>query len=399
MSVRLGVFTSSLLTLCLAPTLSADPVWWTTGPTPLIHGNETGTTNNYAPANLGQLKNFADQAKAHLDQQMHGLGGAGLDIQTMTDGWTSAADSYLPINLGQLKSVVDKFYTRLDVVHFDYKSQLISTPNLYGGIWTGNPPRPWNVNTALTDNYAPVNLGQLKILFSFDLSKDGPDALPDWWEKYYFNGTTGNPPAGDSDGDGLTNLQEYQQGTNPNDFWNGQPPVFVKVKGDNQSGPPNAYVSLPLTVRVQNAQGKGLSNASVTFSVVSGGGTLQLNSASAGAATVTRSTDATGVVQVYFKLPNTANANSTITATFGSPAQTVSFAEQSETAASEVPSSPFGPLNLVAQNNADGSTDLTWDTNPDAPDTGTPIWQLNNNVWVQVGTAPVGATSYHIPAP
>ena len=40
------------------------------------------------------------------------------------------------------------------------------------------------------------------------------DGLPDNWELAYF-GTLVATPGGDPDGDGRTNLQEYQNGTNP----------------------------------------------------------------------------------------------------------------------------------------------------------------------------------------
>lgn len=42
------------------------------------------------------------------------------------------------------------------------------------------------------------------------------DGVPDWWEYECFGSTTGAVAAEDSDGDGLSNLEEYQNGTNPN---------------------------------------------------------------------------------------------------------------------------------------------------------------------------------------
>jgi len=41
------------------------------------------------------------------------------------------------------------------------------------------------------------------------------DGLPDWWELAYFGGVFGAAPGGDADGDGATNLQEYQAGSDP----------------------------------------------------------------------------------------------------------------------------------------------------------------------------------------
>jgi hypothetical protein len=40
------------------------------------------------------------------------------------------------------------------------------------------------------------------------------DSLPDVWEMEYFENLE-REPSGDADGDGMTNLQEYQSGTNP----------------------------------------------------------------------------------------------------------------------------------------------------------------------------------------
>ncbi len=41
------------------------------------------------------------------------------------------------------------------------------------------------------------------------------DGLPDWWEINNF-GNLGQTGSGDTDGDGLSNFQEYTIGTNPN---------------------------------------------------------------------------------------------------------------------------------------------------------------------------------------
>ena len=53
---------------------------------------------------------------------------------------------------------------------------------------------------------------RLNLLRIVDTDANG---LPDWWEKLFFGSLTGTDPNGDSDHDGMTNLQEFLAGTNP----------------------------------------------------------------------------------------------------------------------------------------------------------------------------------------
>ena len=63
-------------------------------------------------------------------------------------------DNYLPINVGQLKEIARPFYDRL--IAIGYTSQY-----------------PW-VGVNETNDFAPVNIGQVKNLFSFDLTGYAP---------------------------------------------------------------------------------------------------------------------------------------------------------------------------------------------------------------------------------
>jgi len=56
------------------------------------------------------------------------------------------------------------------------------------------------------------------------------DGLPDEWELKYF-GEDPSAPADDADGDGQTNLQEFQAGTDPTNFYNGIDPVTEALHG------------------------------------------------------------------------------------------------------------------------------------------------------------------------
>jgi hypothetical protein len=61
-----------------------------------------------------------------------------------------------------------------------------------------------------------------------DIDSDA-DGLPDWWEVQYF-GNLNQTANDDPDGDGLTNLQEYQQGRNPTKNALADDGDFVKLK-------------------------------------------------------------------------------------------------------------------------------------------------------------------------
>jgi hypothetical protein len=64
----------------------------------------------------------------------------------------------------------------------------------------------------------------------FGGSSDG-SGMPDWWELKFF-GTNGVDPYGDPDGDGWNNLQEFQNGTDPNSFNTPPPPLNLVAHVD-----------------------------------------------------------------------------------------------------------------------------------------------------------------------
>jgi len=182
----------------------------------------------------------------------------------------------------------------------------------------------------LTESSPAKNAGTpLPVAFDFDwdnrpdhTSSDmGADEIPsaggdsdnngllDSWELEHF-GAIGQSPTADPDGDGLTNLEEYQSASDPNDYFSqgGETiiPGLQVVSGNNQSGPPNEFLPEALTVKVVHLlTGAPLANAPVTFTVTSGGGLLALTNVGAPQthSTLDLRTNAFGQAQLYAKHP------------------------------------------------------------------------------------------------
>jgi hypothetical protein len=246
----------SLILIVTAVAWATQPAWWTDSGngTAFIDANFTGNTyfTNYAPLNIGQLKNVATKAKAYLDIQLASVGGSGPNITAEVSNFTyNGTADYSPANLGQLKAVAQPFYDRLIAVQYNTTLSLqlqgVASPvilmNSTVAAINNNPDwntsgnqgvnatysYPWNPATNVSVNYAPANLGQIKIVFSFDLSPGNAvgytippnldaynDGIPDAWAVTNgLNPFDPNLASEDPAGDGLTNLQKYEMGLNP----------------------------------------------------------------------------------------------------------------------------------------------------------------------------------------
>jgi hypothetical protein len=184
-----------------AQSIPTYPAWWSS------RGVLSGTTSNdFAVANQGQAKNIAVAAVNELNADLAQFGGAGNALNTLAIALTATSaqtSDYTAVNLGQLKALTKPIYDRLILV--GYGLQPLTSGTAYPWVNSGNPP----------DDYALANLGQLKYLFSFDVThSSSSDGIPDWWAHKYFPGQTISPTA-DPSGDGLTNYQNYEDGTNP----------------------------------------------------------------------------------------------------------------------------------------------------------------------------------------
>jgi hypothetical protein len=131
-----------------------------------------------------------------------------------------------------------------------------------------------------------------------DLDLDG---LPDDYEKALFgNLTTLASAADDLDGDGLTNRQELEGGNDPNDYYNGQPPVITLVSGSGQTIYNRQSTSAPLVFLVAR-NGTPLVNAPVLLSHLELIGGIETLDGDTSATSLTLRSDAEGKISVHFK--------------------------------------------------------------------------------------------------
>jgi|GEM_PF-6405684 len=135
-----------------------------------------------------------------------------------------------------------------------------------------------------------------------DGDSDG-DGLDDQWELDNF-GSLGVDPGADPDGDGFTNLQEFQNGTNPNDFFNGAAPVVVIISGNLQVVAESGTSADPLVVEVRKPDGMIWPDAPLRFEVAAGDGLLladPLAPEDSGEPARDLRTDSQGRASVYFR--------------------------------------------------------------------------------------------------
>lgn len=177
----------------LTPTLAAsnDPIWWE------LRGVVTPGTehaNDFAAANIGQLKWFVTQAEAELLACFPGLSN---DYTSALDTLPGPKNDFAAANLGQLKSVARPIYDALHTLGSEI-------------------PYPWQTTPA--NDVALLNLGQLKAVFEVEFA-DHACADPDGdglgnADEYLIHT---DPRKADTDGDGLSDQRESLLGTNPRD--------------------------------------------------------------------------------------------------------------------------------------------------------------------------------------
>jgi hypothetical protein len=158
--------------------------------------------NDFAAVNQGQLKWMAVNAAMELESQLPG--GAGSNVWALISQFTGT-NNFRPVNLGQLKYVAQPFYARL--IPIGYATNY-----------------PWSGTTNAPNDYALANIGQMKNVFSFDVATwlpplggdaDGDGMANGWEVQYGMNPFNSANATGDLDNDGVNNLTEYLQGRDP----------------------------------------------------------------------------------------------------------------------------------------------------------------------------------------
>ncbi len=110
----------------------------------------------------------------------------------------------------------------------DMAYELLSKTNLADTIWVseGQPFLGQDGQTATT--VTPGERTNSLFLRARSWVDSDGSGMPDWWQLQWF-GQTGVDPYGDDDHDGWSNLQEYQNGTNPKAFDTPPPPQAFRA--------------------------------------------------------------------------------------------------------------------------------------------------------------------------
>ena len=118
---------------------------------------------------------------------------------------------------------------------------------------------------------SPLRADEIQAIYAaFDSDNDG---MADVWEMAVFS-TLGRDGSADDDGDGFTDREEYVNGTDPNDFFNGATVEVNVVSGDNQFGPAGALLSESVVFELMEKTSTGdvpMANIPVTITAPSSG--------------------------------------------------------------------------------------------------------------------------------
>jgi hypothetical protein len=167
--------------------------------------------DDFAIANLGQVKQFARAAVLEFEAKLPG--GAGVVLHQKVTAWDNPVeppDDYAVVTHGQLKHLLDAFYARLESVRATMAPDWPPVVAPWAGGVTG---------LASAQNTAVANIGQVKNAFA---GLEGDRASRSLVDSGALDPTTAGARFGlgwlrDSDGDGVSDLEELATGTDPLD--------------------------------------------------------------------------------------------------------------------------------------------------------------------------------------
>lgn len=220
----------------------------------------------------------------------------------------------------------------------------------------------------------------------------------------YTDASTGDPEGGDFDGDGVSNLAEVQQGTNPFenldsdedgvsndaeiaqgsnpfDFFNGAAPVLTVSGGNNQGDLPGETLAQPFVVRLSNVQGRGKTNSAIAFSIVSGGGQLALVNGGL--------TDASGLGRATLTLPETTGSTVTVKAEYGAAEVLLVATVGNPLGAPAAPGRP-----VITQEDGATTALVEWADNSNNETAFYVERRGDGEAWTRIAELPANTTSY-----
>jgi hypothetical protein len=168
-------------------------------------------------------------------------------------------------------------------------------------------------SASLDDLYA----GPTNPLFA-DVNNNGID---DTWETAHGLSLSTDSRNADLDGDGLTNLQEYIAGSDPQDFYNGTIPVITSLIDANGQLGLQGLVSVKLT---RSSDGAVLVNAPVSLTVTTGASQIASSVGGSLKNTISVRTNALGVAAGYVTFGNQNSDTLVTTVQSGNQAASIS---------------------------------------------------------------------------
>jgi|GEM_PF-4343002 hypothetical protein len=166
-----------------------------------------------------------------------------------------------------------------------------------------------------------LNTDPLQYDSAITLSDSAFDGLPDDWELQFF-GNLNEEGNEDPDVDGISNSGEFNDNSDPTDYYNGVLPALSISRGDSQTSDPDTYLINPLVVSVSDAGGNPLVNAPVEFSVTSMNAQVAEDVQSTRlSTTLTLQSDTQGEVSAFVLLGSNEGENVQISATVSTGTQ------------------------------------------------------------------------------